>query len=182
AMTLDQEIQVWCVICAWVSGIGALTAVVTALYLRRRVEKVRLNAHAGLRVVILGDGSPFQRHLAISATNLGERPVTVNSVGWVIGKGKKKRYALQTVSGPHTRQYPVELAHGKTADFLVSFDVTKNWVADFATDFVQDLSDKSLKTLFAQLHTSVGQTINVRPEKDLLDELKKVTKHKMNSN
>ncbi|MGI9071073.1 MAG: hypothetical protein ACR2JB_07070, partial [Bryobacteraceae bacterium] len=57
AMTLDQEIQVWVAIGTWVSGIGALTAVVTALYLTRRVEKVRLHAHAGLRVVILGDGS-----------------------------------------------------------------------------------------------------------------------------
>ena len=34
-----------------------------------------------------------------------------------------------------------------------------------ATSFVKDVSDKSLKTLVVQIHTSVGQTVEVRPEK-----------------
>lgn len=37
----------------------------------------------------------------------------------------------------------------------------------------QDLSDESLRTLVAQIHTSVGQTIEAHPEKELLDALKK---------
>lgn len=174
-MTTDQKIQVWIAIGGCISGIGTLAAVVTALFLARRVEKIRLKVEVGLRGIFTpGDGSPFQKHLGIFVTNLGERPVTVNSVVWVVGRGKKKRYAIQTVSGPHTSQCPVELAHGKTATFLVSFDVTKNWLEDFATGFIQDLSDESLKTLFAQVHTSVGETVNVRPETNLLDALRKV--------
>ena len=129
--------------------------------------------HAGLRVVILGDGSPLQRHLGISVTNLGERPVTVNTVGWAVGRGKQRRFAMQTVSDPHTNQYPIELAHGKSANFMVSFLATPHWPREFATGFVKDLSDRSLKTLLVYVHTSVGQTVEVHPEKDLLEELKK---------
>jgi hypothetical protein len=42
-----------------------------------------------------------------------------------------------------------------------------------ATSFVKDVSDKSLKTLVVQIHTSVGQTVEVRPEKGLLEVVKK---------
>ena len=172
-MTFDQMIQVWVAIGTWVAGLGTIAAVIVALYLARRSEKVRLQVHVGLRQVILGDGSAFQRHVAISVTNRGERPVTINSVGWAVGKRKQRRVAIQPVSGPHTSQYPIELAHGKGANFMVSFVETPNWPREFATGFVEDLSDKSLKTLLAQVHTSVGQTVEVHPENDLLEELKK---------
>jgi hypothetical protein len=171
-MTLDQKIQVWVAVGTWIAGLGTLSAVIVALYFSRRVEKVRLKVHVGLREVILGDGSPFQRHLGISVTNLGERPVTINSVGWAVGKRKQRRFALQPVSGPHTNQWPIELAHGKSANFMVSFLAIPNWPREFATGFVKDLSDKSLKTLVAQVHTSVGQTVEVHPEKNLLEEVK----------
>lgn len=172
-MTLDQKLQVWIALGTWVAGLGSFAAVIVALYLSRRVEKVRLKIHVGLRVVIIGDGSPFQKHIAISVTNLGERPVTINSVGWAVGRRRKRRVAMQPVSGPHTNQYPIELAHAKSANFMVSFLATPNWLKEFANGFVKDLSDKSLKTLVAQVHTSVGQTVEVHPEKDLLEELKK---------
>jgi hypothetical protein len=176
-MTLDQKIQIWVAVGTWVAGLATLAAVVVALYLARRTEKVRFKVHAGLRLVVIGDGSPFQEHLSISVTNLGERPVTINSVGWAIGRGRQRRYCIQPVSGPFTTQYPVELAHGKNANFMVSFLATPNWLHEFATGFVKDLSDRSLKTLVAQVHTAVGQTVEVRPESDLLQRLKEAAAH-----
>jgi|SRR5580692_5561138 hypothetical protein len=171
-MTLDQKIQIWVAVGTWVAGIGTLAAVIAALYLARRVEKVRLKVHVGPRVVVLGDGTPFKKQIAFSVTNLGERPVTIESVGWSIGRGKGRRFAIQPVSGPFTSQYPIEIAHGKGTTFMVSLSETPNWYLEFATGFVQDLSDESLKTLVAQIHTSVGQTIEIHPEKELVDALK----------
>ena len=55
---------------------------------------------------------------------------------------------------------------------MVSFDVTPNWVPDFALRFIGDLSDRNLRTLVAQIHTSVGTTIEVKPEGGLLDRLR----------
>jgi len=160
------------VIGTWLAAFATLAAVIVALYLARRTEKVRLKVHAGLRVIILGDGSPPQEHVVISVTNVGERPVIINSVGWAVGKRRHRSFCIQTVSGPYTKQYPVELAHGKSADFMVSFLATPTWPVEFATGFVKDLSDKSLKTLVALIHTSIGQTIEIHPEKPLVDRLK----------
>ena len=116
-MTLDQKIQVWVAVGTWVAGLATLAAVIVALHLARRTEKVRLQVFVGLRVVVIGDGSPFQEHLSINVTNLGERSVTINTVGWVIGKRKQSRYCIQPVSGPFTTQFPVELAHRQERQF-----------------------------------------------------------------
>jgi hypothetical protein len=59
-MTLDQKIQIWVALGAWVSGLGSLAAVVAALHFSRRVEKVRLKVFAGLTEVVLGDGTLFK--------------------------------------------------------------------------------------------------------------------------
>lgn len=171
-MTLDQIIQVWVAVGTWVSSIGTIAAVITALYMVKRVENVHLSVQVGLMHIVIGDGSPFQEHMGINVTNLGERPVTINSVGWAIGKGKKRSFAIQPLYSPHSAHYPIELAYGKSANFLVSFDLYPDWIKEFATGFVKDLSDKSLKTLVAQVHTSVGKTVEVHPRKDLLDALK----------
>jgi len=171
-MTIDELIQIGMLVGTWFAALATFLAVLVALYLSRKVEKVHLKTHAGLRLVIRGDGSPQEEHLNISVTNLGERPVTINSAGWAIGKRKHRRFCIQTVSGRYTSQYPIELAHGKSAQFMVSFLETPNWLDEFAEGFVKDLSDKSLKTLVAQVHTSVGKTVEVRPEDDLLERLR----------
>ena len=131
SMTLDQKIQVWVAVGTWLAGLATLAAVIVALHLARRTERVRLKVHVGHLVVIAGDGSPFQEHLSISVTNLGERSVTINSVGWAVGKRSQRKYCIQSVSGPFTTQFPVELAHGKNANFMVSFLATPNWLRDF---------------------------------------------------
>lgn len=175
-MTLDQQLQIWNAAGTWVAGIATFSAVLVSLHLARRGDRVKLKVFAGLRLVIRGDGTPSEEHLNIGVTNLGDRPVTVNTVGWAAGKRKQKRYCIQTVSGPWTAQYPIELEHGKNANFMVSFNHTPTWLAEFANDFLKHLSDKELDTLVIQVHTSVGQTIEARPEKGLIERLRKVRK------
>lgn len=175
-MTLDQQIQVWNAIGTWVAGIATFAAVLVSLYLARRGDRIRLKLFAGLRLVIRGDGSPPEEHLNIGVTNLGDRSVTVNTVGWAVGKRKQRRYCIQTVSGPWTAKYPIELAHGKSANFMVSFIHTPTWLPEFANEFLKSLSDKEIDTLVVQAHTSVGQTIEAKPENDLIERLKKARK------
>jgi len=83
----------------------------------------------------------------------GERPVTIDLIGWAVGKGKQRRFAIQTVSGAYTHRCPIEVLHGKRADFRVSLQAlqgTPNWLKDFAVAFVRDFSSKSLNALVAQ--------------------------------
>ncbi len=172
-MTFDQQVQIWNTIGIWLAGLATFAAVLVSLHLARRHERIRLKSFAGLRIVYRGDGSPPEEHLNISVTNLGERPVIINSVGWAVGRGKKRKYCIQTVSGPWTAQYPVEITHGKQASFMVSFNHTPSWLTEFANDFLKPFSEGRLKTLVALIHTSVGQTIELKPEEDLLARLRK---------
>ena len=55
---------------------------------------------------------------------------------------------------------------------MVSFLATPNWLRDFSTGFIKDVSDGSLKTLVALIHTSVGQTIEIPPESGLIRRVK----------
>ena len=142
-----------------------------SLYLANRSERLRVKAHAGLRLVIVGDGSPAEEHVEIGVVNQGDRNVVVNSVGWKVGRGKKARHCIQPVSGRWSQQYPKTLAHGESASFMVSFQATPNWVSHFSTGFLRDTSPTELKTLRALVHTSLGHTVEVVPEGDLLARL-----------
>ena len=180
-MTLDQQIQIWNALGSWLAGIATFAAVVASLYLARKGEKVRLKVFAGLRLIFRGDGSSPEEHLNIGVTNLGDRPTTITSVGWAVGRGKKRRYCIQTESGNWTARYPIKLEHGEHANFMVSFIHTPNWLTEFANGFLKSLSDNELNTLVVQIHTSVGQTIEVKPEQDLLERLKKARKNEKSS-
>lgn len=172
-MTLDQQIQVWNVVGTWLAGIATFMAVVVSLYLAKKLESIKLKVNVGIRLVFAGDGTPAEEHVGFSIVNLGDRPVNILSVGWSIGK-KNKRFCIQSARGQYTEQYPKWLSHGEGASFLHSFIDSPNWTADFASGFVQDTSDKNLKTLRAIIHTSIGKTIEVVPEKNLLERLQAI--------
>jgi hypothetical protein len=171
-MTLDQHIQLWNAIGTWVAGAATLAAVIVSLRLALRAERIRVRTTVGVRLVFAGDGTPAEEHVGFTIVNLGDRPVTVNSVGWRVGRGKSARHSIQPLYGQYTPQYPKQLAHGEQATFMVSFLALPSWPKEFATGFVQDLSQKNLRTLRALIHTSVGETIEVKPEENLLRRLR----------
>lgn len=171
-MTLDQQIQIWNAVGTWTAGVATFLAVVVSLNLARRAERVNLRASVDMRLVFAGDGSPAEEHVGFTVVNLGERPVNVVSIGWCVGKRKSKRFCIQPVAGQYTQQYPKQLAHGEQASFLVSFQAAPNWAKDFATGFVQEMSEKNLRTLRGMVNTSVGPSIEVVPDASLLERLR----------
>ena len=170
-MTFEQKVQLWMLVGTWVAGLATLAAVMTSLYFARSAAKVRLRIFVGIFTVIRGDGSPGEDHVCFDVTNVGERPVIITTVGWVVGKRKKRKYCIQPLSGSWTEQYPAELTHGKNAKFMVSLAGASGWVRGFK-EFLDDTSDQSLKTLRAQVFTSVGQTFEIKPEGSLIDLLR----------
>ena len=55
--------------------------------------------------------------------------------------------------------------------FMVSFAEYPDWINDFRTN-LDGVSEKSLKSIRAEIYTSVGHTELVVPEKPFLDRLK----------
>ena len=172
-MPFDQKVQLWMVVGTWVAGLATLVAAAVALHLARRSEKVSLRIFVGDRLVMRGDGSPGEPYMCFNVTNVGERPVVINTVGWVIGKRKARRYGIQILEGPPWKQCPAELTHGQGAQFMVGLSGTPDWTKDFATNFVKE--PQQLKTLRAQIFTSVGQIFEIKPEHSLIDRLRRVT-------
>jgi len=170
-MTLADKIALWSAIGTWVAGLATTGAVVFSLYLLRRSEKVRLSVHAGMRI-LLGDGYPQRDVMVIEVTNLGDRTVTVNSVGWSCGTKRDRRFCLQMLSSD-SLQYPSALAHGQTGFFQYSVTDHPEALQKFVADFLRgSLAD--LHTLRAQVHTSVNQTIDAKPEENLLDRMRNI--------
>ena len=172
--SFDQWIKVLTAAGSWLAAVGTIVAVVVALLLARRSEKVQLKTSAGCRLVITSDGSQPTRCLLISVTNVGQRTVTITSTGWCIGRWKSKRFCIHSPSTKSQWKFGAKIEYGETAQFMTDFEESPNWMSTFAKDFVKDGSDKSLKTLRAQIHTSVGHIENVVPDKALLAELKQL--------
>ena len=161
-MTFEQKIQLGILIGTWVAGLATFLAVMTSLYLARRGEKARLKIWVGIRTIIRGE-SPGKDHMCFSVTNEGDRPVIIqNTVGWVVGKRKKRKYGVQILSGHSAKQGPIEITHGQNAMLTEPLQsVNFNMLFD-------DTSAESLKTLRAQVFTTV-ETFEVKPESQLID-------------
>ena len=169
-MSFEEVMQVLHVLGAWIAGIGSLAAAIVALWLAHRSEKVKLNSFVDVGFMP-GGYSPTKELLWISTTNTGDRPVTISSIGWRIGSGKSAKFAMQLRFHRDSDQCPKKIDHGETANFITSLS---DWLKYFADNFVEDASDKEIKTLRVQIHTSVGQTKDVIPKKSLLAQLNKV--------
>lgn len=148
----------------WFAGFGAFAAAVTAIWVAKRSEKVKLEISVGLRKLV-GPGDDITKepeHLSYRITNAGSRPVNIVLFGWQCGRGKHKQSSIQTLSGmPAGNQIPHWLVHGESASFFVHADHLKNVISSLAESIT---STKDTKTIRAVIYTSVGKPIYVKPE------------------
>ncbi len=123
-----------------------------------------------------GLDSPAEtRCLVIRVTNKGARTVTINSTGWYLGKSDLTCIHNPPQSSPD--QLPKKLEYGETATFILEESSVAEWsgqtLRELADYLVKEgFSDKSLKKLRAQIHTSLGHTENVVPSEQVLEELR----------
>ena len=66
---------------------------------------------------------------------------------------------------------PTMIAHGETALLDINFDKLDYW-RSFTRDFIEDGSAKLLKTLRAEIYTSVGPPMKIIPDPKFLEFLR----------
>ena len=173
----DPEIQVttyWTIerftlLATWFTAFGTIAAAFTAVWLGYRTGRVKLDASVDIAMIYDPDRGPDEG-LSIRVTNRGERPVTITSVDWRIGKmGNRKITADQTI----LKQCPRKLEHGEPTSFFISFFYQPSWLKRFATDVVRVAGRSHIKTLRVRIHTSVGRTTNVVPAEGFLKVVEK---------
>ena len=167
--------QLFSMLGTWFAAIGTIAAVVVALWLARRTEKVRLDASVGVRTAF-GSGRS-EGGVFITVTNLGERPATIHSVSW--GIGKPKRSTRSAIDKNALNQCPKKLEHGETANFFTPFSPPGEslLLKQLATN-LQITTKKQVKALRVRIHTSVRYTKYVVPDESLLRKLQEVIESK----
>ena len=153
------------------AALGTIMASVVALWLAQSSQRVKLKTFLGVRESVGPQGQAT--FVLFDVTNIGERPVTIASIGWRIGKKKgDRRQCLIPLTGPPGDRVPKTIAHGERAFFVVLAKGSEMWIPDFVAQFVNDVSESSIRTLRGQVHTSVGHTETVVPEGNFVDELR----------
>lgn len=161
---MDFSTVNWGSVADWVSGIGTLSAVVTALYLARASQRVRLRGYCGHRVLI-GGGMPRKDLVSINVANVGNRSTVVNNIGIRVGLFKKRYAIITVVRDHHSDGIPRSLADGEQGHWGIPLDEKRSWITDLCKDFIK--SKRDVETMRIQIHTTNGGTTNIRPEKTL---------------
>lgn len=102
AMTLDQKLQLWIALGAWISGLGSFAAVFLALHLARGIQKVRLRVElSGRRVRDKENEYVF----VIAVSNLSNFPIVIKDLRFVVSdtrlnwKGRRQLRFSRFMSG-----------------------------------------------------------------------------------
>jgi hypothetical protein len=90
-----------------VAGAAAtFAAVLVSLWIAHSERRAHIKARCGLRLSVIGDGSPFEDVIQMVITNYGLRAVRVSSIGWRTGwiafgpKWLKFQHAMQKFDHP----------------------------------------------------------------------------------
>ena len=151
---------------SWISGLGAMLAVVVSLYLSREASRPR--AKISISVLEFFDGIPgnTQSFLGANITNIGNRPLKVTNIGWRWGLPFRRRHAIQLIFPGQLRRYfpnqpPHDLSEGEQVTFVITCDPEK-WADDFSKSLMTIApSWLSVKLLKFSVHTSYGHDFYV---------------------
>ncbi len=156
----------------WFSAAGAFSAAVVALYLANRAGKPSARVTVGHRILI-GEGSkkPYPELIMFKIVNTGDRPIHINQIGWKTGL-LKKRFAVQMHDATQSSPLPVELSLGQEASWMVPLNASELWLEIFSRSLLVPHYRVALWTLQGQFFTSIGHIFKVRPEENLLSQLR----------
>jgi hypothetical protein len=154
----------------WFGAVATLMAVIVALHIASREtrQKLKVTARPMLEITV-GGGSP-KPIFHVSATNLGNRPITITHLGAQGFRGNPS-YIL-TVGMPDSWPIPTTLNDGQIAHwrFPETTSSGENWYRAFARDFSRMGSLRrwlTLRTFRFLVVTSLGKTFFSQPSSEL---------------
>lgn len=154
----------------WISGVGSLAAAGTALWLAYDARKIKVAGSCDVEFIVTD--SSMKQVLAVSATNVGYRAVTITGISFRIKQGKfakqrKDEQAMRLLPGhriPGSSETQVTLADGERARWFYSLMMI---VGGFITKKMIE-SERDAKALVCVLHTTHGKKISIKPTNGLV--------------
>ncbi|MDP5147249.1 hypothetical protein ORI98_12475 [Shewanella sp. ULN5] len=173
-MTSD-EIQFWTMIGTWVASFGTIAAVITSLFFAYNQNKVKLRITVGHRQIVSSGTEGTPDYCIIKVVNLSNKPAKIESIGWQAGFWRSKTSMIQLFGIPGFDDIPKVLTEGQDATFAVPFRLNggkDDWIIRFPKS-VTETSSLNIHSLKLWVHIAQGQTFIAKPEKGLIDQLKR---------
>ena len=161
---------------AWFSALATFAAVVVALYLARKGNRIELEVRAGLRKVAFLGGSPQTVGVPenppelvwIGVTNVGRRSANINLLYWKPLPWRKRSLAWYPRDRRYSSGFPITLADGESANY--AFEVPDFFEKNqklFRNEFLGLSGAIKLRLLRVYVGTSTGDVFRCKPEKEL---------------
>lgn len=153
----------------WVSGIGALLAVITSLHLAKR-ESIKLKLSLGIRALIVENSGPGHGtdYVWLTITNIGIRSATISQLYWKFNPFKKGGFMWIAPRNQLSSQFPISIKDGQSANYAIPIEEFKE---RFAKSVVKELRGINgiWKKYFAKFYvlTSGGNQFGIPIETDL---------------
>jgi hypothetical protein len=158
----------------WLSALGTIAAVITALYLSRKEHRVNLEVSAGVRI-FFGQGVPQQKYLYVEVVNIARRPATVTTVCWTAGPFRKQQYWWDVPQNRFSSVLPVTLVDGETARWMMPLEELPANFAEIAGAELSGLSRRMrVRSVKVTVSTSTGEDFHSRLGKDLREKFLKI--------
>jgi hypothetical protein len=164
----------WGSVADWAAAIASFLASVTALYLARSADRVKLEGFFGLRMLIAGDGTPppFPELVMVRVTNVGRRTAKVTTIAIRTGLPGlrytrfKRRFAIIPVwDRGLSHPLPTALADGESGQWSIQLD-EQDWIKEICDkEFASSWLD--VETFRVEVHTSNGGALVLKPEGSL---------------
>lgn len=122
----------------WLASLGTLAAVITSLYLARASNKVKLNIISNLAILVgyLREYENDDRIINIEITNNGNKPVTIQNIGWKISKDRFLIIPLNP--NPFATPLPKTISYGESVRWVIEVTAVKNlWIPDLIENGVK---------------------------------------------
>lgn len=154
----------------WLSAFGTIAAVITALWLARRADKIRLQLRVGIRMIAVqgGVGDHGKEYVWVSITNLRRRKAHITHMFWKPVPWRKSGLIWIPPENQYSSKFPTTIDDGESANYVLPIEEFRERFEDRARELFAGLvGGIRLKTLGFCVSTSTGDTFYQRPEAEL---------------
>jgi hypothetical protein len=153
----------------WGSALASTAAVITALYLARRGDRIRIKVQCGIRILVAQGDDPGTRkqYVFLEATK-------ITNLFWTARLFNKRQMVWIAPQNAFSHKIPTTLPDGETANWMTELSQFDREFADVATEDAR--TRFGAWNIRAGIVTSTGKRIAPRIEKSLRDHLRELAR------
>lgn len=159
----QQVLNVITAIAAIASAIGTVAAVVVALYLARRDERLRLRVTNAFYIGALVGETRYVtgEEFSLTITNLGHRRVTITGIEFHYGRFRGVRGFVIFPPSPYNTQLPAILEESDSATMAMPIRHFEKTIREFASMVREHRRWPERRKAWVAAHTSAGKAFRV---------------------